>query len=46
MQMARKREKEPSYVRLLHLFRFIDRKNYGSLQTAFDVWQSVCRDAE
>jgi len=46
MQTARKREIEPSYVRLLHRFRFIDRKNTLNLMTAFDVWQRVCVDPE
>jgi hypothetical protein len=46
MQSARKREEEPSYIRLLHRFRLIDREQYTGLQRAFSVWQDVCRDAE
>jgi len=46
MQSARKREEEPSYIRLLHRFRLIDRTNRMGLEAAYSVWQRVCRDAE
>ncbi len=45
MQSARKREEEPSYIRLLHRFRLIDPTN-RRLHTAYEVWQRVCRDTE
>jgi hypothetical protein len=42
MQTHRKREKEPSYARLLQRFRLIAK--HSDLQQAWGTWQRICSD--
>src|SRR5258706_10998366 len=44
METHRKREKQPSYARLLLRFRLIGK--CSDLPTAWGVWQRVCSDPE
>jgi hypothetical protein len=44
MQTHRKREKQPSYARLLLRFRLIGK--HSDLQAAYGMWTRVCADPE